>query len=76
MRVEDRVRAERKLAQIGYYRLSGFWYPWRKFRLDQNGQPIISPNNKKPERLDDFEDGTPNENGFPRSEFNLPIQKP
>jgi abortive infection bacteriophage resistance protein len=55
--VEDRARAERKLAQIGYYRLSGFWYPCRKLRLDQNGQPIISAINK-PERLDDFEDGT------------------
>lgn len=29
MRVPDRERAERKLAQIGYYRLSGFSYPCR-----------------------------------------------
>lgn len=31
MAVKDRSRAERKLAQIGYYRLSGFWYPCRSF---------------------------------------------
>lgn len=58
MLIEDRVRAERKLAQVGYYRLSGFWYPCRRLRLDKNGQPVISPVNHKPERLDDFENGT------------------
>lgn len=58
MDVEDPNRAERKLTQVGYYRLSGFWYPCRKLRLDKNGQPVISPLNNKPERLDDFEDGT------------------
>lgn len=31
MAVMDRTRAKRKLAQIGYYRLSGFWYPCRSF---------------------------------------------
>ncbi len=34
MIVEDPARAERKLAQVGYYRLSGFWYPCRKFTAD------------------------------------------
>jgi len=35
MIVEDSARAERKLAQIGYYRLSGFWYPCRKFTANK-----------------------------------------
>ena len=29
MQVNDPSRAERKLAQLGYYRLSGYWYPAR-----------------------------------------------
>ena len=31
MIINNPARAERKLAQIGYYRLSGFWYPCRSF---------------------------------------------
>lgn len=31
MQISDRARAVRKLEQIGYYRLSGFWYPCRSF---------------------------------------------
>lgn len=31
MIIPDRNRAQRKLSQIGYYRLSGFWYPCREF---------------------------------------------
>lgn len=57
MIIDDREWAERKLAQIGYYRLSGFWYPCRKFHRDQNHKIILSPVNKKPERSDEFVDG-------------------
>lgn len=46
MYVSDRERAERKLAQIGYYRLSGFWYPCR----------IQSPDSGI--RLDNFQPST------------------
>lgn len=31
----DKQQAEKELARIGYYRLSGYWYP---FRLSQTGQ--------------------------------------
>ncbi len=31
MQIEDADRAKRKLEQVGYYRLSDFWYPCRKF---------------------------------------------
>jgi len=37
MIIPDTIRAERKLSQIGYYRLSGFWYPCRKFKNAPNG---------------------------------------
>ncbi len=29
MNITDRNHAIRKIAQVGYYRLSGFWYPCR-----------------------------------------------
>ena len=47
MLVEDDVAAENYLDRIGYYRLSGYWYPFRQ---------IDSTDPKK--RLDQFEDGT------------------
>lgn len=47
MYIEDHERAKRKLEQIGYYRLSGFWYPCRKFSEVQSEK-----------RLDDFSVGT------------------
>ncbi|SDU38449.1 Abi family protein [Desulfobacula phenolica] len=37
MIIPDKNRAERKLSQIGYYRLSGFWYPCREFKNASNG---------------------------------------
>lgn len=48
MTIEDFDRAERKLAQVGYYRLSGFWYPCRE----------KIPVSNKHERLDRFSQGT------------------
>lgn len=58
MEVSDPARAERKLAQLGYYRLSGFWYPSRAFKLDSTGQPLLCPSTNKPVRLDQFQPGT------------------
>ena len=40
MIIPDGKRAERKLSQIGYYRLSGFWYPCREFSNTPNGDII------------------------------------
>ncbi len=31
MQIEDADRTKRKFEQVGYYRLSDFWYPCRKF---------------------------------------------
>jgi abortive infection bacteriophage resistance protein len=47
MLVEDDSAAENYLDRIGYYRLSGYWYPFRR----------IDPTNPK-KRLDQFEGGT------------------
>lgn len=33
MQIDDAARAERKLAQVGYYRLSGFWYVCRTLQI-------------------------------------------
>lgn len=49
MILRDPLRAQRKLTQIGYYRLSGYWHPALKYKyVDQNG--II--------KLEDFQAGT------------------
>jgi abortive infection bacteriophage resistance protein len=40
MIIPDKNRAQRKLSQIGYYRLSGFWYPCREFKNGPNGELI------------------------------------
>ncbi|ELB2903497.1 Abi family protein [Vibrio alginolyticus] len=52
MVIPDAERAERKLSQVGYYRLSGFWYPCRKIEFDDDGNAIML--NRKPKRLDTF----------------------
>lgn len=64
MKTANPVRMERKLAQVGYYRLSGFWYPCRKFRLDNQGQAIICNVTNAPLREDVFTDGTTFEQVF------------
>lgn len=38
LQIEDFDRAKRYLQRLGYYRLSGYWYPFRQFRSDDNGQ--------------------------------------
>ena len=40
MLIENDARAQRKLAQVGYYRLSGFWFPCRVITRDADGDPI------------------------------------
>ncbi|CAN2039368.1 hypothetical protein GMMP15_110026 [Candidatus Magnetomoraceae bacterium gMMP-15] len=58
MVLEDPARVERKLSQVGDYRLSGFYYPCRKISFDQSKNAVISPITNKPERLDSFLPGT------------------
>lgn len=33
MSIKDPIRAQRKLTQVGYYRLSGYWHTSRKFKF-------------------------------------------
>ncbi len=58
MTIPDEERAKRKLSQIGYYRLSGFWYPCRKVKIDAAGECIMDVKGKHPLRGDDFQEGT------------------
>ena len=38
LQIEDDDRAKRYLRRLGYYRLSGYWYPFRQFREVAAGQ--------------------------------------
>lgn len=58
MIIPDRERAERKLAQIGYYRLSGFWFPCREIQRDPNGNRVMHPRFKQIIRRNRFQAGT------------------
>lgn len=58
MIVPDPKRAQRKLAQVGYYRLSGFWFPCRKFDISEEGKVKFDLATKLPLRLDEFQSGT------------------
>ncbi|WP_225923550.1 Abi family protein [Pseudomonas marvdashtae] len=58
MQIADVPRAERKLRQVGYYRLSGFWYPCREFLRDASGNVMLCTVSKKPLRQDSFASGT------------------
>jgi len=51
-------RAIRKISQIGYYRLSGFWYPCREIDVNDLGQVVLDAKTRKPRRLDKFMSGT------------------
>ena len=57
MMIPDRERAERKLSQIGYYRLSGFWFPCREVEKDISGKGKLHPKTRLPIRKDKFQDG-------------------
>lgn len=46
----------RKLSQIGYYRLSGFWYPCRRPRFDDKGNFLKDSQTGLPVRDDIFQD--------------------
>ncbi|EGQ8068571.1 TPA: Abi family protein [Vibrio parahaemolyticus] len=52
MEIADRDRAERKLSQVGYYRLSGIWYPFREIEFNGNEEPVMAYG--KPKRLSKF----------------------
>jgi abortive infection bacteriophage resistance protein len=56
MIISDKSRAVRKLSQIGYYRLSGFWYPCRKGKVDDHGEYVTDPKTNLPVREDKFQD--------------------
>jgi len=56
MIISDRDRAKRKLSQIGYYRLSGFWFPCREVKKDSLGKGLLHPGTKFPIREDNFQD--------------------
>ena len=58
MLIEDAARAERKLAQVGYYRLSGFWFPCRQYLIGDNGQITVSAQTGKPVRAETMLAGT------------------
>lgn len=57
MIIPDEAQAIRKLSQIGYYRLSGFWYPCRRPRYDDWGNFLKDNQTGLPIRDDDFQDG-------------------
>lgn len=61
--ITDIPAASTCLERIGYYRLSGYWYPFRKSRVSRNpvtGQILISPITRRPQIVveDDFRPGT------------------
>ncbi|WP_419174452.1 Abi family protein [Desulfosediminicola sp.] len=57
MEICDKDRAIRKLSQIGYYRLSGFWYPCRKPLTEADGVTYSKdPVTKMPIRSDLFQE--------------------
>jgi abortive infection bacteriophage resistance protein len=58
MQITDIPRAERKLSQVGYYRLSGFWYPCREFLRDTHKNVVVCTVSKKPLRQNLFTLGT------------------
>ncbi|AVJ30197.1 Abi family protein [Achromobacter spanius] len=57
MDIGDAGRTQRKLSQVGYYRLSGYWYPCRKPCLDQRGKQVTG-HAGRPLRADRFAPGT------------------
>jgi abortive infection bacteriophage resistance protein len=58
MIVENRDRALRKIAQVGYYRLSGFSYSSRKVLVDDASHPILCDVLKRNMRNSHFIEGT------------------
>jgi abortive infection bacteriophage resistance protein len=58
MQIDDAEHAKRKLAQLGYYRLSGFWYSARQFQVNEQRQKQFCAITKKPLRLEIFQVNT------------------
>ncbi|WJD64698.1 Abi family protein [Pseudomonas kurunegalensis] len=58
MTVPDTTRAERKISQIGYYRLSGYWQPARDFVRDEAKNVLLCQVTRKPLRQSNFLPGT------------------
>lgn len=58
MRILSVHDAEAQLAQFGYYRLSGFWYPARTFVRNLAGHKVLCQFSGKPKRQDTFQHGT------------------
>lgn len=57
MLIDNPARAAKKLSQVGYYRLSGFWYPCRKPKYDEHGEYAVDPVTKTPVRKSDLQEG-------------------
>ncbi len=65
--VTDRAKALECLQRIGYYRLSGYWFPFRERSgpltlLDEKGRKPARPNKVETIALDDFKPGATFEN--------------
>ena len=61
MVIQDPLRAQRKLTQVGYYRLSGYWYTARKFDWVDGA----TPEDKKIKKVqNEFHAGTTFEDVF------------
>ncbi len=59
MVIDDLDHALKKLEEISYYRLSGFWYVFRQVVFDNSGNIIRQRYNPNiPKRLDEFYPGT------------------
>lgn len=52
MTIGNRDRAIRKIAQVGYYHLSGYWHSSRKYRIEGREKERVL------HYLDEFQDGT------------------
>ena len=65
--VTDHLKALEYLQRIGYYRLSGYWFPFRERSgpltlLDERGRKPARPNKVETVALDDFRPGATFEN--------------
>jgi abortive infection bacteriophage resistance protein len=63
MEITDDTAASACLGRIGYYRLSGYWYPFRKSHISMNpvtGQKLLDPITQRPRIIveDHFRAGT------------------
>ncbi len=63
MEITDMAAASACLGRIGYYRLSGYWYPFRKSHVSANpvtGRQLLDPVTQRPQIVveDDFRKGT------------------